>query len=116
MAWFAFNEVVLNFLGNRRSGNYEELVQHLFVAYKNMGNISLKINFLHSHLDFFPENCGDISDEHVERFHQEISAIEKRYQGQWSTNMLADYFCTIARDVPDALYKKKKQETNDLTL
>lgn len=111
VAWFAFKEVVLNFLGNRRSGNYEELVQNLLVAYKNMGcNMSLKIHFLHSHLDFFPENCGDVSDEHGERFHQEISAIEKRYQGQWSTNMLADYCWTIARDVPDALYKRKSKK------
>ena len=32
--------------------------------------MSLKIHFLHSHLDFFPENLGDVSDEHGERFHQ----------------------------------------------
>lgn len=38
-------------------------------------NMSLKIHFLHSHLDFFPENLGDVSDEHGERFHQEIKTI-----------------------------------------
>jgi len=43
--------------------------------------VSLKIHFLHSHWDFFPENCGAVSDEHAERFHQDISSIEKRYQG-----------------------------------
>jgi len=26
--------------------------------------MSLKIHFLHLHLDFFPENCGAESDEH----------------------------------------------------
>ena len=26
--------------------------------------MSLKIHFLHSHLDFSPENCGAVSDEH----------------------------------------------------
>ena len=41
-----------------------------------------KIHFLHSHLDFFPENCGAVSDEHGERFHQDISLMEKRYQGK----------------------------------
>ena len=42
--------------------------------------MSLKIHFLHSHLDFFPENCGEVSDEHGERFHEDISSKEKRYQ------------------------------------
>ncbi|UYV73934.1 hypothetical protein LAZ67_11001501 [Cordylochernes scorpioides] len=27
--------------------------------------MSLKIHFLHSHLDFFPDNLGAVSDEHV---------------------------------------------------
>ncbi|UYV75638.1 hypothetical protein LAZ67_13000813 [Cordylochernes scorpioides] len=42
--------------------------------------MSLKIHFLHSHLDFFPDNLGAVSDEHGERFHQAISSMEKRYQ------------------------------------
>ena len=42
-------------------------------------NMSLKIHFLHSHLSFFPENMGSVSDEHGERFHQEIAEYEKRY-------------------------------------
>ncbi|UYV73516.1 hypothetical protein LAZ67_10003903 [Cordylochernes scorpioides] len=44
-------------------------------------NMSLKIHFLHSHLDFFPDNLGAVSDEHGERFHQAISSMEKLYQG-----------------------------------
>ncbi|CAL1537591.1 unnamed protein product, partial [Lymnaea stagnalis] len=38
-------------------------------------NIPLKIHFLHSHLDFlpdFPGKCGMVSDEHGERFHQDL--------------------------------------------
>jgi len=27
-------------------------------------NMSLKLHFLFSHMDFFPLNCGDVSDEH----------------------------------------------------
>jgi hypothetical protein len=52
--------------------------------------MSLKVHFLDSHLDFFPENLGAVSDEHRERFHQDISNMEKRYQGKWSLSMLAD--------------------------
>ena len=96
------------FLGNRRERNYEELMENLIKAYKNMGyNMSLKIHFLDSHLDFFPVNCGAVSDEHGERFHQDISTMEKRYQGKWSTTMLADYCWTLARDYSSARYKRQ---------
>jgi hypothetical protein len=33
---------------------------------------------LHSHLDFFPGNCGMVSDEHGEHFRQEIT-MDKQY-------------------------------------
>ena len=38
----------------------------------------LEMHILHSHLEFFIENLGDVSDEHRERFHQDIASIEKR--------------------------------------
>ena len=31
----------------------------------------LKMHFVHSHLDFFPPNLGEVSDERGERFHQD---------------------------------------------
>jgi len=42
--------------------------------------MNLKIHFLESHLDFFPENLSKVSDERDERFKQDIMATEKRYQ------------------------------------
>lgn len=42
--------------------------------------MSLKIHILNPRLNFFPENLGVVSDEKDERFHQDISAIEKSYQ------------------------------------
>jgi hypothetical protein len=65
-------------------------------------NMSLKICFLDSHLDVFPENLGTVSDEHGEHFYQDICNVEKRYQGKWSPRMLADYCWTLKRDVPQA--------------
>ena len=44
--------------------------------------MSYKLHFLHNHSDQFPENCGDFSDEHGERFHQDIKNKEQRYQGR----------------------------------
>src|SRR6218665_3207089 len=56
-----------------------------------------QIHFLHSHLDFFSDNCGRpydiISDEHGECFCKYIATMEQRYNGKWSTTMLADYYC-----------------------
>ena len=69
-AWNNFKFVVKGFLGNRRAQNYEEPVNNLLQSYQKLGcNMSPKIQFLHSHLDFFPEKCGAVSDEHGECFH-----------------------------------------------
>ena len=65
-----------------KPANYQDVVQDLLTSYKVMGcNMRLKTHFLEPHLDFFPENLGEVSDEHGERFHQDILAMEKRYQG-----------------------------------
>ena len=69
--------------------------------------MSLKTHFLESHLDFFPENLSEVSDERGERFHQDIMAMKKQYQGKWTSSMLADYCWTVKTDVPDAKYWQK---------
>ena len=48
-----------------------------------------------------------MNDEHGERFHQDISSVEKRYQGKWKCAMFADYYWTLARDVPTMEYKRQ---------
>ena len=54
-----------NFLENRKAPNYREIVGELLQSYQDMGcNMSLKIHFLDSHLDFFPDNLGAVSEEH----------------------------------------------------
>ncbi|KZC14867.1 hypothetical protein WN55_07565 [Dufourea novaeangliae] len=58
-------------------------------------NLSLKIHFPDSHLDFTPENLGAVSDKHGERFYQDISCMEKRYQGKLSATMLSVYCWTL---------------------
>jgi hypothetical protein len=67
--------------------------------------MSLKIHFLHSHLEFFLEDCGEVSDEQGECFHQDISSMEKRYQGKLNCAMLTNYCWTLARDTPTMEYK-----------
>jgi len=91
-AWQSFEKVSNGFLGNFKAANFRELVQDLMDSYEQLGcNMSLKMHFLFSHLNFFPLNCGDVSDEHGERFHHDISLMEHRYKGKWSAAMLGDY-------------------------
>jgi hypothetical protein len=51
-----------------------------------------------------------VSDEHGKRFHQETATMEKRYQGNWSTSMLADYCRSLARNAPEQLHKRQSSE------
>jgi hypothetical protein len=89
------------------SENYKELIENMLSLYHTLGcNMSSKIHILHSHLDYFPDNCGMVSDEHGELFHQEISTMKKGIRGKWSTSMLADYCWTLARNAPEQLHKR----------
>jgi len=107
-AWQAFKSIIQNFLGNHRSADYECVVEELLPSFKALGApMSVKMHFLSSHLDYFPKNCGDLSEEQGERFHQDIRVMEERYQGQWDVNMLADYCWCLKRDVPEAEHKRK---------
>ena len=73
-AWEAFKSVCSGFLGNTRVPDYQACIEKLLKSYEDMGcRMSLKIHFLHSHLNFFPPNLGAVSDEHGERFHRDIT-------------------------------------------
>jgi len=41
--------------------------------------MSIKVHFLFNHVERFPDNLGDVSDEQGERFHQDIKIMEERY-------------------------------------
>ena len=43
-------------------------------------NMSIKLHFLNSHIDYFPENLGAVSEEQGERFHQDLKELEVRYK------------------------------------
>ena len=81
-AWLCFKKVIKNFLGNHKSQNHQQIVLNLVNSYKNQGcSMNLKLHFLYSHINEFPENLGDYSEEQGERFHQDIKEMERRYQG-----------------------------------
>lgn len=107
-AWLSFVLVVKNFLGNHRAPDYLELVEKMLQNFGTLGaNMSIKVHFLHSHLDRFPDNLGDYSEEQGERFHQDIRTMEERYQGRWDRHMMADYCWTLIRDCPKQNHNRK---------
>ena len=53
-------------------------------------NMSLKIHLVDAHLDCFPENCGTFSDEHGERFHQEMHPWRSDSKGKTSLDYWLD--------------------------
>ena len=98
--------------GNIRAENYKDLIEDMLSLYLKFGcSMSLKIHMLHSHLDFFTNNCSMVSDEHGECFYQEIAMMEERYQGKWSTSLLADYCWTLARKAPEQLPKRQAKRS-----
>lgn len=117
VAFEAIDMVIKNFLGNKRAENYKEIVEEMIDAFRVMRvNMSLKIHFLADHLDFFPENCGDCSDEHGERFHKDIAKIEASYKGKSELNMLGDYCWRLCRDTNPIEHKRQTKRAVFLTL
>ena len=101
-AWESFKSVVENFLGKHKREDYKAIIKTLLVNYEKLGCLmSLKLHFLESHVDNFPGNNSDFSEEQGERFHQDIKVMERRYQGRWDERMLADYCWSIKRDLPE---------------
>lgn len=56
-AWLSFQNVVKNFLGNKKSENYEQIVADMLIKFHKLGCLmSLKVHFLHAYLNKFPES------------------------------------------------------------
>ena len=109
-AWKSFKQVVDNFLGKYKAENFVEIVENLLQAYQRLGcRMSLKLHFLHAHLDFFPPNLGAVSDEHGERFHQDIAVIESRYKGKSNASMMGDYCWFLQRENDSSYIRSAKR-------
>ncbi|GBL90588.1 hypothetical protein AVEN_179491-1 [Araneus ventricosus] len=107
-AWESFKLIITSFLGNKKDPSYKSIVEEMIKNFKILVcSMSLKVHFLDSHLDYFPENLGEVSEEQAERFHQGIKEMYWRYQGKWNVSMIADYCWMLQRDNPCKVHKKK---------
>ena len=96
-AWQSFRNGVHGFLGKNKTDNYtcKYSVETVLQAYCKLGSrMSLKMHYLHSHLDFFRPNLTAVSEKHDERFHRNI----QRYQERWDEIMMGDFVWTLIRD------------------
>ncbi|GBN59248.1 hypothetical protein AVEN_150682-1 [Araneus ventricosus] len=115
-AWGSFKDVEHRFSENTKGPLYKTIVQRMLTAYEAQGcKMSLKVNFLHSHIDYFPENLGAYSEEQGERFHQDVRDIESRYQGRWDVRMLADYSWMLRRETEDGKRKRVRRSVEERT-
>ncbi|KAJ8886067.1 hypothetical protein PR048_012273, partial [Dryococelus australis] len=78
-------------VGNVRAGKYRELVDVLLLNYKKLGcNMSLKIHFLHSHLNFFPDNCGASMASDFTRIFQQRKKVPRKVETFHVSRLLLD--------------------------
>ncbi|GBN00748.1 hypothetical protein AVEN_208737-1 [Araneus ventricosus] len=99
--WESFKLIITSFLGNKTEPNYKSIVEEMIKQVKILGfSMSLNVHFLDSHLGYFPENLGAVSEEQGEIFHQDIKEMERGYQGKWNVIMIADYCWILQRDNP----------------
>jgi hypothetical protein len=100
------------FLGNVKEKKNEKIVGNMLEKLLIIGyNMSLKLHFLHFHLDYFPENLGDFSEVQGKRFHQDVKEKERRYQGRWDVSTMADYYWPIKRE---AVYQEHKRKSSKI--
>ncbi|KAI6649957.1 hypothetical protein LOD99_6321 [Oopsacas minuta] len=62
-AWYSFVDVVKGFLGNTKVANYQNLVEGMLKNFHSLGTrMRIKLHYLYSHLERFPDNLDDLSE------------------------------------------------------
>lgn len=110
-AWKSIQDVIKNFLGNEKADDYRDKVADMIEALGNANvHMSLKIHMLKDHIDCFPENLGEVSDEHGEKFHQEMKWMETNYRRKSIINMLSDYCWSKKEKFDESEYSRQAKK------
>ena len=92
-AWKSFKQVFDNIFLKYKAENFVEIIENLLGC-----GMSLKLHFLHAHLDFFQPKLKAVSDKHGEWFHQGIALIESQYKEKFNISMMGDYCLFLQRE------------------
>ena len=98
--------------------NYEsmQIYQYFGGTFSRQREDSIKMHYLFSHLDRFPENLADVSVEKGERFHQDIKKMETLHQGRWNNIIIiADYCWSIKRETSEPQYSSRAKTNKFIT-
>ena len=116
-AWKSYVDLCENFLGLHRSDDYVEKVQKLIANYRAQGCLmSIKLHYLDKHLDKFPSNCGLLSDQQGENFHQQLLWWEKAYSNGNHDVMLADFNWNLNAETNWNLSRKTNKRAYDTNM
>ena len=111
-AWSGFVGVVRGFLSGSKNEKYKDLVNKMLTSFHSLGaRMSIKVHFLFGHLEKFPENPVDVSEEQGGRFHEDIKVMEELYQRRWDVRMIADYCWSLMRESPEIYGRKSPKRT-----
>lgn len=100
----ALRPVITNFMGNKKGSYYKNIVGDMFEKFQKLGcNISLKIPFLYSHLDYFLQSARSRVRGFSSRYQRDVKMIP----GTWNMQIIANYCWLLKRDDPQQIYKKK---------
>ena len=84
-AWIAFKKVGESFLGSHHGDDYECMFKNSWtITSQWMSDVpqdSLPA------LDFFPPSLLGVSDDQGDKFHQDITMVEKQYHGKKRTTV-----------------------------
>lgn len=92
-AWIAIKAVIQDVLGKNRVDNEKatQLVKNMITAFDSIhASMTLKLHFMHHHLDVFLKQLPTESDEQGERFHQVTMPMERRFKGKKIDAMIAE--------------------------
>lgn len=102
VAWDCVKAVIENVLGIHRSENWRILIEDMLNAFHRLNvRMSLKIHFLHHHIEKFAEQSPAESDEHGERFHQVTARLEHWYSGKKLHSLLGDICWNLQEEDDD---------------
>lgn len=93
LAWDALKKVIEGVLGGKRvqQVEIEERVNDMLYYFEKIdASMTLKLHFLHNHLDVLLKQLPEESDEQGERFHQITMPMEKRFKGKRLDALLAE--------------------------
>ena len=106
-AWEAFKSVCSGFLGNTLVPDYQACIEKLLKSYEDIGcRMSLKIHFLHSHLNFFPQWVMSMEKDSTKTLRRWRTTIKTNgTPAWWETSAGCSCVTSRRQNTPDLLRK-----------